>query len=140
MPLGPADLFEQLEAIAPVLSEATGVPIETEKKPEPRPVDCGSCTACCYMAVYLTPWDDASQYLTDPTGMLLAKRPDGGCVYLDERGCSIHARRPTACRAFHCGIWHRLSTPEQRDDWRAKAAEIGNTHFDQMLAEGQKRR
>jgi len=31
---------------------------------------------------------------------LLAQRPDGGCIYLKDNKCGIHANRPKACRDF----------------------------------------
>ena len=33
---------------------------------------------------------------------LLAKKPDGSCVYLENNKCSIHAERPGVCRNFFC--------------------------------------
>lgn len=33
---------------------------------------------------------------------LLAKKDDGGCVYLINNQCGIHAERPRVCRDFFC--------------------------------------
>ena len=108
----------------------------TEQCPPPRVVDCGSCRACCYMAVFLTPWD-TGDYLTDHDGKTLKKRPDGGCVYLDEAGCSIYERRPVACRAFHCGEFVSRTNPEAAPDWNGGRTQ--KHQFRRVIAEGNKR-
>lgn len=33
---------------------------------------------------------------------LLATKPDGSCIYLEENRCGIHADRPQVCREFFC--------------------------------------
>lgn len=33
---------------------------------------------------------------------ILAKNPDGSCVYLKNNFCSIHENRPAVCRHFFC--------------------------------------
>ncbi len=33
---------------------------------------------------------------------LLAKNEEGGCIYLQNNRCSIHADRPKVCRDFFC--------------------------------------
>ena len=39
---------------------------------------------------------------------ILSKNEDGSCVYLVDNKCSIHKRRPNACRDFFC------TSPEPR--------------------------
>jgi Fe-S-cluster containining protein len=34
--------------------------------------------------------------------ILLAKKEDDCCIYLEDNKCSIHANRPKVCRAFFC--------------------------------------
>ena len=76
-------------------------------------VDCGTCTLCCRNdAIVLHPedGDDPTQYKTinavhpfsgKPIQML-AKGPDGNCIYMGEGGCTIYERRPAVCRSFSC--------------------------------------
>jgi len=33
---------------------------------------------------------------------LLAKKPDGSCIYLKNNKCRIHTERPKVCRSFFC--------------------------------------
>ena len=33
---------------------------------------------------------------------VLSKKEDGSCIYLADNKCSIHSRRPNACRDFFC--------------------------------------
>jgi hypothetical protein len=33
---------------------------------------------------------------------MLAHKPNGDCIYLDEHGCSIHGRAPSLCRVADC--------------------------------------
>ena len=33
---------------------------------------------------------------------LLAQKEDGSCIYLDNKKCSIHDKRPKVCRPFFC--------------------------------------
>jgi Fe-S-cluster containining protein len=73
-----------------------------------RDVPCGTCRLCCQggEAILLFPHlgDDPGQYQTveTPVGLMIAQRENGDCVYLDERGCSIHDRAPVICREFDC--------------------------------------
>jgi Fe-S-cluster containining protein len=89
-------------------------------------VPCGSCTACCRVsAIFLHPeaGDNPALYQTVEAfdaywgGMrrMLARRPDGACLYLDDaKGCTIHARRPAACRAYSCVEQYRMYSRADR--------------------------
>jgi Fe-S-cluster containining protein len=33
---------------------------------------------------------------------IITQREDGSCIYLENGNCSIHDKRPEACRAFFC--------------------------------------
>lgn len=60
---------------------------------------CGDCTACCSVLTVDTPD---------------FKKPAGTpCVNLTERGCGIHAVRPTICRTWFCA-WRRVA---EMPDW-----------------------
>ena len=73
-----------------------------------RHVPCNGCTICCQGdAIRLEADDKASDYQTEPHpyipgALMLAHKPNGECVYLNERGCSIHGRAPALCRIADC--------------------------------------
>ncbi len=76
------------------------------------PLLCGTCTACCHWgenAATLAPvLEELEGYKYEhvvPRAdgvMRLKATAVGDCVYLHERGCSIHPTRPRFCRAFDC--------------------------------------
>jgi len=78
------------------------------RKPALRVVPCNGCTLCCQGdAVRLEPEDLAEDYLTEPHpyiagALMIAHKPNGECIYLNERGCSIHDRAPSLCRIADC--------------------------------------
>ncbi len=76
-------------------------------------VPCNGCRLCCInQAVFLIPedGDDPAIYdtmparnpLTGTPGLRLRHKPNGECVYLDERGCTIHDHAPVICQAYDC--------------------------------------
>jgi len=130
----------QLKTISAELAQAQVIPSPVADEPPPaHAVDCGPCTACCHLGVYLLPWDDPSQYQTEADGKLLKRGADGGCVYLGETGCTIYDRRPLACRTFHCGKFVARMSAEERAEYEAKGVALGNRQFARVLAEGDKR-
>ena len=42
---------------------------------------------------------------TEAGGTVLRTREDRSCVFLDERGCSVHPDRPLACRLYPLARW-----------------------------------
>jgi uncharacterized protein len=42
---------------------------------------------------------------TEAGGTVLQTREDRSCVFLDERGCSVHPDRPLACRIYPLARW-----------------------------------
>lgn len=62
--------------------------------------------------------DDPEKYLTTPwqnpvtgqMGLALQHRENGECVYLGEKGCTIHDHAPVICKEFDCRLWY-LSKP-----------------------------
>ena len=71
-------------------------------------VPCDGCTICCendLIRIYPQHGDRFADYLIAPIpggGMRLLHKPEGGCVYLGEHGCSIYPHRPFLCRQFDC--------------------------------------
>ena len=78
------------------------------KKLKTNYVPCNGCTLCCQGdAIRLTDEDNPENYLTEPHpyipgALMLAHKPNGDCIYLDETGCSIHGRAPSLCRSADC--------------------------------------
>ena len=105
-------------AAGATLSKAGALPavIVPDQPPPTRHVDCGPCTACCHMAVFVGPWD-TEEYELQPGTTILARRPEtGACVYLDpQTGCTIYEHRPKACRAFACAEFVRNADGAQVD-------------------------
>ena len=104
-------------------------------------VPCNGCTACCRNdMIFLHPehGDDASQYLTEPVvnpltgkaGHMLAKAPNGDCIYLGESGCTIHERAPVICREFDCGLMF-AKWPRAERRRLTKQGMFGKEVFDQ---------
>jgi len=88
-------------------------------------VPCNGCGLCCKNdAIMLHPecGDKPETYQTVPfvnpltgePGLMLAKAPNGECIYLGASGCTIHDRAPTICREFDCGKMFKLYTLKQR--------------------------
>lgn len=66
-------------------------------------VPCNGCTACCKgWDIDLTEHDYWSQY--DQKNGRLTRKPDGSCVYLGDKGCTIHEKAPYVCRKFDCRV------------------------------------
>lgn len=78
------------------------------KKLPLKEVPCNGCTLCCQGdAIRLEVEDRAEDYHTEPHpripgALMLAHKPNGECIYLDEHGCSIHGRAPSLCRIADC--------------------------------------
>jgi hypothetical protein len=79
-----------------------------KQKKTARYVPCNGCTLCCEGdAVRLEPEDNPEEYLTEPhpyiaDALMIAHKPNGECIYLENDGCSIHDRAPSLCRAADC--------------------------------------
>lgn len=102
-------------------------------------VPCSGCTACCdndLLILHPECGDDPTQYETQVcinpvTGLpaeALAHKPEGGCVYLTEAGCSIHDRAPAICREFDCRRFYQslvdqMTRPERRQ--LVKSGKVG---------------
>jgi Fe-S-cluster containining protein len=78
---------------------------------------CHACSRCCRGKIIpLNPYEVARLAQTRGTtttevlarftgtgGSTLAVREDGSCVFLGERGCTVHSGRPLACRLYPLG-------------------------------------
>jgi hypothetical protein len=73
-----------------------------------REVPCDGCTLCCQGdAVRLEPEELLMNFSTEPHPALpgarmIAHKPNGDCIYLDDHGCSIHDHAPALCRIADC--------------------------------------
>jgi hypothetical protein len=76
-------------------------------------VPCGKCRLCCQTLIVPLAVEEYAQYdwawICKPDGTRLSenaralkRKPNGDCIYLDERGCSIHGRAPHVCQRFDC--------------------------------------
>ncbi|MFA6519077.1 MAG: YkgJ family cysteine cluster protein [Candidatus Shapirobacteria bacterium] len=83
------------------------------------PYSCQSCGVCCklflinlskveyYSGQYQTVFQEYGiiKNFTQARNCganILAQHPDGSCLYLKNKKCSIHATRPQVCRQFFC--------------------------------------
>jgi uncharacterized protein len=82
----------------------------TDKDERRADVPCGSCTLCCRTLIVPLAQEEYEQYdwawITTRDGVRLGRalkrRPNGECIYLTDRGCSIHGRAPHVCQRFDC--------------------------------------
>jgi Fe-S-cluster containining protein len=87
------------------------------KKKSPFSFKCQVCSACCHnKAIRIAPYEalrlagslkttttEVYRLYTEEDGLTLCNKPDGSCVFLDSRGCSVHPDRPLVCRLFPLG-------------------------------------
>lgn len=80
--------------------------------PQPHIIrmDCGSCRKCCqhHEKIVLTEADDPNRYQCSevvPGVYALDHKPNGDCIYLGEKGCTIWGRHPEVCRVFDCAAF-----------------------------------
>lgn len=84
-----------------------------EMKNSTAAVPCGICRACCVRDRIVLRDDEADRFKWHFEGAqkVLDRKSDGMCVYLTERGCSIHVDAPDICRRFDCRVLF-LATPK----------------------------
>ena len=66
-------------------------------------VNCGSCTACCRAGAHAPVTAAEAEHYTTARHdgvLVLAKRPNGDCIYLLDGKCSIYADRPRSVADF----------------------------------------
>lgn len=84
-------------------------------------VPCNGCRACCKnesVVLYPEYGDDVGSYETMPAlgptvealglenRVMLKRKPNGDCHYLNETGCTIYDRAPAMCQEFDCRKWY----------------------------------
>jgi hypothetical protein len=73
-------------------------------------VPCNGCTLCCRTLIVPLADEEYEQYqwawvrtrAGEILGRALQRKPNGDCVYLGDRGCTIHDRAPHVCKRFDC--------------------------------------
>jgi hypothetical protein len=87
-----------------------------------KEVPCNGCMFCCQGdAIRLEAEDLKMDYRTEPHpyvpgALMIAHKQDGDCIYLDEKGCSIHDNAPSLCRSADCRtIALRISFDKARE-------------------------
>ena len=60
------------------------------------------CGECCIKYVQLMPGIDDVPSGTFGLDGFMKKKPDGTCIALEDNKCSIHERKPVACRKYEC--------------------------------------
>ena len=83
----------------------------------PFAYQCNQCSRCCrHYSIKVNPYEIArlaanleitttefiARYTTDQ-GTVLKRERDNACVFLRERGCSVHHDRPLVCRLYPLG-------------------------------------
>jgi Fe-S-cluster containining protein len=93
-------------------------------------VPCGACQVCCYkraVFLYVEAGDDPAMFPEHTIQFnaywggwqpMLNHRPDGGCIYLTDKGCGVWDHRPAACRAFSCITQFELITANERKEMK----------------------
>jgi Fe-S-cluster containining protein len=73
-----------------------------------KQVPCNGCTLCCQGdTVRLEKEDSPTEYKTEPHpfipgALMIAHKPNGECIYLENNGCRIHGHAPSLCRIADC--------------------------------------
>ena len=85
-------------------------------------VPCDGCTLCCsgagagaHRGVFITPAEEGKYEIERRFGrIMIARRENGDCIYLEERGCAVHDDKPLMCQGFDCRAllkkhgWHEM--------------------------------
>ena len=80
---------------------------------------CHACKRCCRnKAILVNPYEvlrlarrlglsttESISSQTEAGGTVLRSAEDGNCVFLNDRGCSVHPDRPLACRIYPLARW-----------------------------------
>jgi hypothetical protein len=88
-----------------------GVPVSklVDRETRRSAVPCDGCTLCCRTLIVPLAEEEFESYDWawiekdgKRLGRALKRRPDGACVYLGDRGCTIHGHAPHVCQRFDC--------------------------------------
>jgi uncharacterized protein len=89
---------------------------------------CRACSRCCaHKIIQVNPYEVARlarrtgqttaafiASCTEEGGAILKRTEDDVCIFLDERGCSVHPDRPLVCRLYPLG---RRVAPDGTEVW-----------------------
>lgn len=83
------------------------------RKQQVADVPCGTCHACCERDRIVLTEQESARFAWNFEGpqRVLDRKPDGSCIYLTARGCSVHDDAPDICRRFDCRVLF-LITPK----------------------------
>lgn len=105
---------------------------------------CNGCTACCHQTVVMLhpeEGDDLSLYeieILHPVHgydlIAIKGGLDGKCRYLGKDGCTIHDRRPIACRSFDCRHFYWFALQNSTRQQRQKLVKEGYVDADVLKA------
>ena len=112
--------------------------------------DCQRCTACCRWPgqvrltddemtrlasfLRLTEFDFIQKYTRlrqDRRGLALQEKPNGECVFLDGRDCSVQEVKPRQCRDFP----NRWNFPGFQEVCKAVVREMSDAEYQLLLSE-----
>jgi len=97
---------------------APAVPRQSGPRGEPFGYICNRCSKCCHQKViHVNPYEVArlarkfgqttgefrAASTRDGAGTTLRQTETGACVFLGDRGCTVHADRPLVCRLYPLG-------------------------------------
>jgi Fe-S-cluster containining protein len=92
--------------------------LHADPRAEKFSYSCGRCSRCCYhKLIQLNPYEIArlahrlgqttsefsSAWTEDGAGNYLQRTAAGACVFLGEKGCTVHEDRPLVCRLYPLG-------------------------------------
>jgi len=101
---------------------------------------CRSCTMCCHLP--MTPElypefdespDDYDCYQKESEVWALKNKDDGSCIYLGDKGCTIYARRPFACKIYDCRHWVAVSVMPGKDITEAPCKRVLSWDLKKMV-------
>jgi uncharacterized protein len=113
------------------------------ERTQPAEVACNGCTLCCRSGELILITDEDPDYIYDTREivagdrrfLVLQQKPDGSCIYVTDKGCSIHEDAPLTCQVFDCAALYASKTRRQR---RAVAAGDSSGYVKALYAQGRK--
>lgn len=87
-----------------------------ERKKQAANVPCGTCRACCTHDKIVLTEQECERFAWHFEGpqRVLDRKPDGSCVYLAGKGCSVHDEAPDICQRFDCRVLFLLTPKVMR--------------------------
>ncbi len=121
-----------------------------EARAEPFGYVCGQCSNCCRdKRIQVNPYELArlaraagvsarefrQRHTEDGAGTHLARYESGACVFLGERGCTVHGDRPLVCRLYPLGRRITAEGGETFSHWEPHVRSAGRYHRDGTIAD-----